>query len=497
MASAPPDVVGVAVPADHHGRRSTSAFAKTVLSEAIGNADPAAAAAVREQADWRANYHRHFVAAAEAGISSPANARQIAERGLDTVHDLVRFVRDDRDEPLSQVLRGRATGRPFDTKVVAATAGSAPQYTVPYKGLNLRGADLRRQLETWVGSGVIEVSAASAVEEVLDSPDWLDLSDITVVVMGAGAELGPYPALMGLGATVAAVDLPLPEVWKRLSARSGQRSRLLYPSRQGVPGADLCVDLPEVRDWINTIEGPLVLGGYAYADGEAHLRVSVAQDAIIADAIARRPAGHVSVAHLLTPTDAYAVSEATAEASRRAWEERPLPLRAVQGTLRKLSGDRLFEAAITDWIDGKDGYRAAVFDTLVSQQGPNYALAKRIQEWRAVSARANGMRVSANVSPSSTTRSVTKNKALAAAYRGAGMFNIEVFQPNTTNALMALLLIRDLRTVTGPADPHAELTNPLQLFSDAACHGGLWRSPYKTRTALPLAAVKGMFTRSG
>lgn len=496
MASVPADVVGVAVPADDQGRRSTSEFAKAVLSEAIGNADPAAATAVRDQADWRANYHRHFVAAVEAGISSPANANQIAQRGVAAVHDRMRFVRDGQDELLSDVMRTRATGRPFDTKVVGATQGPAPQYTVPYKGLDLSGADLRRQLEVWVASGVIEVSAASAVEEVLDSPDWLDLSDLTIVVLGAGAELGPYPALMGLGARVAALDLPLPDIWQRLSAASGHRSKLLYPSRHGVPGADLCADLPEVRDWINTIDGPLVIGGYAYADGEAHLRVSVAQDALIADAIARRPSGYVTVAHLLTPTDAYAVSEATAEASRRAWEERPMALKAMQGTLRKLSGDRLFEMAITDWIDGKDGYRAAVFDTLVSQQGPNYALAKRIQEWRAVSARANGLRVSANVSPSSTTRSVTKNKALAAAYRGAGMFNIEVFHPNTTNALMALLLIRDLRTVTGPADPHVELTNPLQLFSDAACHGGLWRSPYKTRTALPLAAVKGVFTRA-
>ena len=487
---------GVAVPADQNSRRSTSAFAQMVLSEAIGDSDAEAANAALLQTDWRKNYHRHFVAASAAGIASPKDARDIASRGLGAVGAAMRFVRDGEDQLLSDVMSAPATAAPFDTKVIRATEGPLPSYTVPYRGLDLEGADLRRQLERWIAAGVIEVSAASAIEEVLDSPDWLDLSDLTFVVMGAGAELGPYPALMGLGAKVVAIDLPSDGIWDRLLERSGGLSKLLYPTRNGRAGADLTTDLPELRDWIATIGGPIVMGGYAYADGEAHLRVSAAQDALIATAVERRPPGSVTVAHLLTPTDCYAIDEATAEASRMAWASRPLGLRATQGALRTLSGGRLFHQAITEVIDGKEGYRSAVFDTLVTEQGPNYALAKRIQEWRAVDMRARGLRVSANVSPSSNTRSVTKNKALAAAYRGAGMFNIEVFEPGTTNALMALLLIRDLRTTAGPADPFVELANPLQLLSDAACHGGLWRSPYKTRTALPLAAVRGALKRS-
>ncbi len=487
---------GVAVPADDKGRRSTSAFAQMVLSEAIGDSDPTAANEALLETEWRKNYHPHFVAASQAGIASPKDARDIAERGLAAIAENMRFVRNGEDRLLSEVMTESASAPPFDTKVIRATDGPLPTYTVPYRDLNLGGADLRRQLERWVADGVIEVSAAAAVEEVLDNPEWMDLSDLTFVVMGAAAELGPYPALMGLGARVAAIDLPGDRIWERLTGRTGGLSKLLYPTRNGQPGADLTADTPELRDWIGSIDGPIVVGGYAYADGEAHLRVSVAQDALIAAAIDRRPPGSVTVAHLLTPTDCYAIDEPTAEASRRAWTNRPVGLRAVQSGLRTVSGGRLFHQAITECTDGKEGYRSAVFDTLVTEQGPNYALAKRIQKWRAIDLRARGLRVSANVSPSSNTRSVTKNKALAAAYRGAGMFNIEVFEPETTNALMALLLVRDLRTTTGPADPFVELANPLQLFTDAACHGGLWRSPYKTRTALPLAAVRGAFKRS-
>lgn len=483
---------GVAVPRDGEGRRSTTAFAKTVLSEAIGDSDPGAARSVAAETDWRSNYHRHFVAATAAGIASPEDADGIARRGLDALHGTLRFVRDGSDRPLAEVMTNEATAHAFDTAIVPGSPGPAPEFGVPYGGSLLSGDPLRGQLEEWVAAGVMEPSAATGVEEVLDHPDWLDLSDLTVLVMGAAAELGPYPALMGMGARVAAIDLPLDPIWSTLLERSGGRSTLVYPHRDGRPGADLSADLPELRDWIASISGPIVLGGYAYADGEAHLRVSAAQDALMAHALATRPAGTVAIAHLLTPTDAYAVPEATAEASRRAWQRRPRALQWGQRGARLVSGDRLFVQAITECLDGKDGYRAAVFDTMVAQQGPNYALAKRLQEWRALVARSQGARVSANISPSSTTRSVTKNRALASAYRGAGLFNIEVFEPDTTNALMALLLIRDLRTLSGPADPHVELTNPLDLFSDAAVHGGLWRSPYVTRTALPLAAVRGV-----
>ena len=74
-------------------------------------------------------------------------------------------------------------------------------------------------------------------------------------------------------------------------------------------------------------------------------------------------------------------------------------------------------------------------------QGPNYALAKRLQQWRAIWARSIGYRVSLNIAPSTTTASVVKNPALAAGFAGASAFGIEVFEPETTNALMAALWV--------------------------------------------------------
>jgi hypothetical protein len=127
-----------------------------------------------------------------------------------------------------------------------------------------------------------------------------------------------------------------------------------------------------------------------------------------------------------------------------------------------------------------------IHDALVPQQGPNYALAKRLQRWRATVARDAGSIVSLNVAPPTRTRSVLTNRALAAAYASAHHFAVEVFDPATANTLMAALLVADLNTGGGPPHQH-----PWQDEAYAAIHGGLWRAPYQPRSALALAAILG------
>jgi hypothetical protein len=91
-----------------------------------------------------------------------------------------------------------------------------------------------------------------------------------------------------------------------------------------------------------------------------------------------------------------------------------------------------------------------------------------------------------NVAPPSRTRSVMKNRALAAAYAGGHRFGVGVFEPATCEVVMAALLIHDLHTGGGPSHAH-----PWQDEAHAAAHGGLWRTAYAPRSALPLAAALG------
>jgi hypothetical protein len=80
---------------------------------------------------------------------------------------------------------------------------------------------------------------------------------------------------------------------------------------------------------------------------------------------------------------------------------------------------------------------------------------------------------------------VVKNRALAAAFAGAHRFGVEVFDPSTSNTLMAALLVHDLMS-DRPVHAH-----PWMDEAYGAVHGGIWRAPYEPRSALGLAALLG------
>jgi hypothetical protein len=321
---------------------------------------------------------------------------------------------------------------------------------------------------------------------VMDHPEWLRLEGHTVAVLGAGAEMGPLQALLRWGATVAAVDLPRPDVWQRvLETTTRGAGRALLPVESGAEsslhqhtGADLVSEVPAVAEWLGALPGRLVLGNYVYADGATNVRVSMAVDALTTRLLEARD--DVDLAFLATPTDVFAVPADAVEQSTRAYEGRSPAAKLVGRPLRAVSAGRLLRRA---YVAGSD---PGISDSLVPQQGPNYALAKRLQRWRGAVARDAGTTVSLNVAPPTRTRSVVKNRALAAAYAGAHRFGVEVFEPATSNVLMAALLVHDLHADGGPRHEH-----PWQDEAYAAVHGGLWRAGYAPRSALGLAALLG------
>jgi hypothetical protein len=297
-------------------------------------------------------------------------------------------------------------------------------------------------------------------------------------------------ALLRWGATVAAVDLPHPDIWERVLqlGREGA-GRLLVPVSpgdepvSGRAGADLVAEVPEVADWLAGLTGRLVLGNYLYADGGTHVLVSVAAD-VLGQRLRRERADTV-LAFLATPTDVFAVPAEAVEQANATYAGRSASAKAVGRPLRWVSRGRLLHRAYPPGAD------PGIADSLVPVQGPNYALAKRIQRWRATVDRATGGTVSLHVAPATRTRSVVKNRALAAAYAGAHRFGVEVFEPGTANVLMAALLVHDLMAGR-PRHPH-----PWQDEAWAAVHGGLWRAPYEPRSALGLAAVLGYAATRG
>jgi hypothetical protein len=486
------DDMGVVFPAGPDGRRSTAALGRAVVADALRPVDAAGALATEQETNWRAGYLVHFRRLVEAGLSSRDAALGIAETGLRAVHERMR-VADASGEQELATLRSTPALRGLRTVTVTGEAEPETELSLPYRGGRLRGDDLRRRLDAWVEAGVVEPSCADAVGLVADNPSWLRLEGTTVAVLGAGAEMGPLTALLRWGASVAGVDLPRAELWERVLgiARRGAGT-LVVPSgdhaqswgaaddpRPADLGVDLVADVPAVADWLGSLPGRPVLGNYVYADGAANVRVSAAVDALTLRLQGVRP--DLALGFLATPTDVFAVPPEAVAHSVQAYGSRPRTAKVLGRPLRTLSAGRLLRRA---YVPGAD---PGICDSLVPQQGPNYALAKRLQRWRATSARATGATVSMNVAPPTRTRSVVKNRALAAAYAGAHRFGVEVFEPATANVLMAALLVHDLHTGGGPVHDH-----PWQDEAHAAAHGGLWRTPYAPRSALGLAALLGL-----
>ncbi len=475
---------GIVFETSEDGRRSTAAVGRAVVASALRRVDPAGAQQAERETNWRSGYLEHFRRMVEAGLVSRAAALKIAGDGLTGLRSRMRVAADGEEIRLDAWAAPHSAA-PFGTEVVKGVTEPDRELVLPVRGERLRGDKIRRQLDAWVDRGVMEPSAREALTMVLENPEWLALPGRTVAVLGAGAEMGPLRALMRWGAQAAAVDLPRPQLWQRVldGARGGSGTLLVPTHRRDGPlaaraGADLVSQAPDVGVWLASLEDAPVLGNYVYADGAANVLVSVAVDVLTTTLMERRH--DVALAFLATPTDVFVVPGDAVEHSTRSYESRSRAARVLSRPLRTASAGQLLRRA---YLPGTD---PGIVDSLVPQQGPNYALAKRMQRWRAAVARDAGSVVSINVAPPTRTRSVVKNRALAAAYAGAHRFGVEVFEPSTSNVLMAALLVHDLHTGGGPREAH-----PWQHEAAGAVHGGLWRSAYAPRSALGLAALLG------
>lgn len=194
-----------------------------MIADALSPIDPTGAAAAGREANWRSGYLSHLRRLVEAGLADPQVWQASARSGLDSIHQ--RMVVGD----------GTTAAWPSDpsagslhTVTVRGTAEPASDFVLTMGGQRLGQEDLDRQLSTWTERGVLEPGAADAVRRVAEHPEWLRADGHTFVALGAGSEMGPVKALLRWGATVAAVDLPRKQVWKRLSEAATARAGVMH-----------------------------------------------------------------------------------------------------------------------------------------------------------------------------------------------------------------------------------------------------------------------------
>ena len=145
----------------------------------------------------------------------------------------------------------------------------------------------------------------------------------------------------------------------------------------------------------------------------------------------------------------------------------------------------------------------AVADFLADEQGPNYAVAKLLQKFRAVwschgeellfqnEGGSNGRRakqlVSITTGPAAKTDSVMHSPQMALVMNNmdsACAPNV-AHDPETVQALMPLILIRDLfspRALGNPSNGEdGGKVGAMSFVSENSWHGGVWRSPYSLK----------------
>ena len=312
------DDAGVVVPADPGVRRSSLVLGRAVVADALRGVDAVGALRAEHEANWRRGYLVHFRRVLEVGLASRQAAVTIAADGLHAVHRRMHYRQSDGREVALDVMLHDRPGAALCTVEIRGTGAPEAGFSLPFRGERLSGDALARRLDSWAEAGALEPSAADRVRTVMAHPEWLRLDGQTVAVLGADAEMGPLPALLGWGARVAAVDLPRPEVWRRLLAtgRDGAGTLLVPVDADLSAGADstaiaahagldLVTDLGAATEWLRSLPGRVVLGNYVYADGVTNLRVCAAVDSLTLSV--QRDRSDLALAFLATPTDVFAV----------------------------------------------------------------------------------------------------------------------------------------------------------------------------------------------
>eukprot|EP00937_MAST-01D_sp_MAST-1D-sp2_P001177 g1177.t1 len=508
---------GVEFPVDAKGKRSTTDINNGAFAAAARATDAKTAALVeKDKRKWRFKYAKHVVSHVENCALSAEGTLRMAEAGLDYLHEQMRFVRGEEETSLRAAMAkhtacdGWSTGRLEGSLERPATPDvylHHVPFDAPTKGAELRGAELRVQVDKWVRAGVMEVDAGAALLRAVEQPSSLDLSKTWFVLFGATSAMGPFELLMRMGATVVAIDLDRKPIWQRILKRArASPATLLFPVRGGRTqdefgsddgalaehcGANLLEHTPEIRNWLRTLRPPagtqVVFGNYAYLDGPLFVKLAMAMDAIgreFTESAAWPGCPKAALAYLCTPTDAHVCppeARAAAAAQLRrapAWQQLLAPL---TGAAAKRNARRP--------VPTEGGGELCVVDAIVPQQGPNYILAKRLQHWRGmVAAHRHGCLVSSNVAPSTATASVLSNFSFKVAYGGMHLYRpIEVFMQETSNSVMGLLLLHDVLVPGSAAHVHAAAAaggggappHPLTLFSKGSVHGGAWRCAWR------------------
>eukprot|EP00605_Chrysophyceae_sp_TOSAG23-4_P001425 GSChrysophyteH1.ASY1.ANO1.1553.1 assembled CDS len=360
------------------------------------------------------------------------------------MHNTFEFVAEDKaPTKFKDYMKSYRSSTPLNTAVITGKgkAGGSP-LCVNYKGVDLSGSALKDQVEAW-------------------------------------APMGPYAKLLEHGACVICIDIPgkwgerPAAMWKRLIdiARKSSGS-IIFPISGCTQKSCKDDDALIAAAGCNLMEAPAqILNWLCQQADETNGPIGLCTHY-----------KGTQVAFLCTPTDIHVINdEAHKDAvANYGWH----PGRVVEAFFNLVSFGKFLQKNACAPLKTNDPNKTLkIVDGLSVAQGPNYALAKRLQHWRAMIAYEEGHVVSSNIAPSTATLSVVSNRTFGWAYGGMPYFKpYEIFQQETTNGVMGALLIYDTTDNKSAANPKQRkrltIDNTMELFKHNSVHGGVWRAAY-------------------
>ena len=429
-----------------------------------------------DSAAFRTAYPEALPAFEAARLVSP-DRFSIARTLAEAVTRQIRWRDADGECALSDWLAGQADAMPLPLETHVYKGARGWRATPVYRGERY-GPDRLAALGSLLAQrSVVTPEAGVALERLASeafSGGTLDLSGRRIAVLGAGAEMAPTRHWLEAGADVLWLDVaPPPADWFESDRFSGTL-------RWSEAPADLLRAPERVLATLRAFAaaGPIDLGLYAYAPGQAReLRLTAAMNAIV-DAMGANALASVTM--LVSPTTPTARS-----AEEDAWVERRLMARPLWEA--GLSGIGLLGrgegCARATERSGQGATR-----TVVSIQGASYQAAQYLgkvlvaESWASVGAHGAQtpvpLRVSANTAAITRTRSLD-HPVFAAAFGGAGAFGVETFTPRQSRAINGLLAVADW------------LAADLPVPGDVRVHGGIHTLPFPLEPALRMAATFG------